>query len=89
MAEPAPGTCSKVDCLTLLRRVRVGRLAFTALLISSHVMDEAARCDRVLLVREGRLVADDTPEQLMDRTGARDVESAFLALAVRSLQVAS
>ena len=61
----------------------------TTLLVSSHVMDEAARCDRLLLLRDGRLVADDAPEQLMDRTGARDVESAFLALASRSLQVAS
>jgi ABC-2 type transport system ATP-binding protein len=61
----------------------------TTLLVSSHVMDEASRCDRLLLVREGRLVADDTPDELMDRTGTRDVESAFLALASRSLQVAS
>ena len=33
----------------------------TTLLVSSHVMDEASRCDRVLLMRSGRLIADDTP----------------------------
>jgi ABC-2 type transport system ATP-binding protein len=51
------------------------------LLISSHVMDEAARCDRVLLMREGQLIADDSPEGLLATTGAADMEAAFLALA--------
>jgi ABC-2 type transport system ATP-binding protein len=51
------------------------------LLVSSHVMDEAARCDRLLLLRDGRLVADDTLPGLLSRTGTADVESAFLALA--------
>jgi len=56
--------------------------AGTTLLVSSHVMDEAARCDRLLLLREGRLVADDTLPDLLERTGTTDVESAFLSLAV-------
>ncbi len=51
-----------------------------AVLVSSHVMDEATRCDRLLLLREGRLIADDTPRALLERTGARDVEDAFLRL---------
>ncbi|MGW1194611.1 ABC transporter ATP-binding protein [Streptomyces sp. NPDC002536] len=51
-----------------------------ALLVSSHVMDEATRCDRLLLMRDGRLLADDTPAELLRRTGAPDVDSAFLAL---------
>ena len=50
------------------------------LLVSSHVMDEAARCDRLLLMREGRLVADTTPEELRERTGEHEMESAFLRL---------
>jgi ABC-2 type transport system ATP-binding protein len=53
----------------------------TTLLVSSHVMDEAERCDDLLLLREGRIVAADTPEALRVRTGQRDLESAFLALA--------
>jgi ABC-2 type transport system ATP-binding protein len=48
--------------------------------VSSHVMDEAVRCDRLLLLREGRLLADETPESLLRRTGARDAETAFLRL---------
>jgi ABC-2 type transport system ATP-binding protein len=54
--------------------------AGTTLLVSSHVMDEAARCDRLLLIRQGRLVADDTPAGIRDRTGAQDLEEAFLRL---------
>jgi ABC-2 type transport system ATP-binding protein len=54
--------------------------AGAAVLVSSHVMDEAERCDRLLLMREGRLLADDTPAALLAATGAADVEGAFLAL---------
>jgi ABC-2 type transport system ATP-binding protein len=51
-----------------------------AVLVSSHVMDEASRCDRLLLLRDGQLIADDTPAALLARTGAADVEGAFLSL---------
>jgi ABC-2 type transport system ATP-binding protein len=58
------------------------RLASTGstLLISSHVMDEAGRCDLLLLMRDGRILADGAPADLMSRTGTADVEAAFLAL---------
>lgn len=54
--------------------------AGAAVLVSSHVMDEALRCDRLLLMREGRLIADESPKALLERTGATDIESAFLDL---------
>ncbi|TKJ16617.1 ABC transporter ATP-binding protein [Blastococcus sp. CCUG 61487] len=57
--------------------------AGTTLLVSSHVMDEAARCDRLLLLREGALLADTTPARLRTDTGTGDLEEAFLRL-VRS-----
>jgi ABC-2 type transport system ATP-binding protein len=52
----------------------------TTLLVSSHVMDEATRCDRLVLMREGALLADGTLADLLERTGTDDVERAFLAL---------
>jgi len=51
-----------------------------AVFVSSHVMDEATRCDRLLLMREGLIIADDSPEGLLAATGASDVEAAFLHL---------
>lgn len=52
----------------------------TPVLVSSHVMDEAERCDRLLLMRDGELIAQDTPQALLDRTRTTDVEDAFLSL---------
>src|ERR687897_525725 len=54
--------------------------AGVTLLVSSHVMDEAERCQRLLLLREGMLLADDTPAGLLESTGAGDAEHAFLHL---------
>ena len=54
--------------------------AGTALVVSSHVMDEAERCHRLLLMRQGHVLADDAPGALLERTGTGTVESAFIAL---------
>ncbi|HNO66462.1 MAG TPA: ABC transporter ATP-binding protein [Tepidiformaceae bacterium] len=50
------------------------------LLVSSHVMDEAERCDRLVLMREGAILAHCPPRQLLADTGASTVEDAFLSL---------
>jgi ABC-2 type transport system ATP-binding protein len=55
----------------------------TTLLVSSHVMDEATRCDRLLLMRDGDLLADETPQSLLESTGTDDPEAAFLAVIAR------
>jgi len=52
----------------------------TSLFVSSHVMDEASRCDRLLLMRDGEILADDTPAGLLAATASTDMEAAFLAL---------
>jgi ABC-2 type transport system ATP-binding protein len=52
----------------------------TTLLVSSHVMDEAERCERLLLMRDGRILADTSPEGLLSSTVTEDFESAFVAL---------
>ncbi|MBF4458192.1 MULTISPECIES: ABC transporter ATP-binding protein [unclassified Pseudoclavibacter] len=53
------------------------------LLVSSHVMDEAMRCDRLILMRDGQVVADTTPPELLRATGTSDADAAFLALIQR------
>jgi ABC-2 type transport system ATP-binding protein len=50
------------------------------LLVSSHVMDEARRCDQVLVMRDGRLLAHASPADLQRRTGTTDIDAAFLQL---------
>ncbi|GAA0411933.1 ABC transporter ATP-binding protein [Leifsonia naganoensis] len=67
----------RADLWDLFHRLAEGG---TSLLISSHVMDEATRCDRLLLMREGAVIADSTPDELLAETGAVDAEGAFLAL---------
>ncbi len=54
--------------------------AGAVVLVSSHVMDEAERCDRLLLMREGAIIADDTPDAIKAKAGTDDVEAAFLSL---------
>jgi ABC-2 type transport system ATP-binding protein len=55
----------------------------STLVVSSHVLDEAAHCDRLLLLRDGRLIADDTPAGLLSATDAADLDDAFLNLVLR------
>jgi ABC-2 type transport system ATP-binding protein len=54
--------------------------AGVTLLVSSHVMDEASHCDRLLLLRDGALLASESPQALLQRTGASDLDEAFLRL---------
>ncbi|WP_210439716.1 ABC transporter ATP-binding protein [Nocardioides xinjiangensis] len=65
------------DLWALFHRIADGG---AAVLVSSHVMDEAERCHRLLLMRGGRIIADGSPAEIRDRTGAADVEQAFLRL---------
>jgi ABC-2 type transport system ATP-binding protein len=52
----------------------------TTLIISSHVMDEAERCDDLLLIRDGELLAHGSPKALCEKTGTKSVEQSFLKL---------
>lgn len=53
------------------------------LIVSSHVMDEADRCDTLVLLRDGKVLATGTPQELRTRTGTPDMESAFVSLVSR------
>ncbi|MEU3065195.1 ABC transporter ATP-binding protein [Streptomyces subrutilus] len=66
------------DLWTLFHRLAAVRGA--TILVSSHVMDEAERCHDLLLMREGRILAHGTPDDLRTRTGAGTVEEGFLRL---------
>jgi ABC-2 type transport system ATP-binding protein len=61
----------------------------TTLLVSSHVMDEAGRCDRLLLIREGLLIGDDTPAGIRAEAGTQDLDEAFLRLIRGRAEVAA
>ena len=65
------------DLWELFHRIADGG---ATLLVSSHVMDEADRCSELLLLREGRLLAQATPAELRARTGVDDMDAAFLRL---------
>ena len=54
--------------------------AGATVLVSSHVMDEADRCDYLLLLREGRVLATGTPDELRAATSTADLGAAFLSL---------
>jgi ABC-2 type transport system ATP-binding protein len=64
----------------LWRTFRTLAEAGVTLIVSSHVMDEADHCDQLLLLREGKLIADEAPASLRARTGCDDLDDAFLAL---------
>jgi ABC-2 type transport system ATP-binding protein len=67
----------RVQLWTLFRRLRENG---TTLLVSSHVMDEATRCDRLFLMRSGEILADETPDGLLEKTNTSTAEDAFLAI---------
>ena len=48
--------------------------------MTTHVMDEAARCNSIAMLYEGRIVAKGSPDQILAQTGAKDLEEAFLVL---------
>ena len=65
------------DLWALFARLAAGGVT---VLVSSHVMDEADRCDRLLLMRGGAVIADGSPAAIEARHGVGDIESAFLAI---------
>ena len=75
--EPTVGL-DPVLRVELWERFHALAAAGTTLIVSSHVMDEAGRCDRLLLLRDGELLSDSTPAQLRMDGRSQDLEEAFL-----------
>ncbi len=83
--EPTVGL-DPVLRVELWQQFRALAKAGTALLVSSHVMDEADHCDDLLLMRDGRLLAHTTPARLREDTGCTSLEEAFLSVIRRSTE---
>jgi ABC-2 type transport system ATP-binding protein len=77
--EPTVGL-DPVLRVDLWKQFRELAAAGTTLLVSSHVMDEADHCDRLVLMREGNLLAQLSPDELRTETGEDNLERAFLSL---------
>jgi len=65
------------DLWALFHRIADGG---AAVFVSSHVMDEAERCERLMLMRDGEIIAYDSPQAIMDHTRTGNVEEAFLKI---------
>jgi ABC-2 type transport system ATP-binding protein len=61
----------------------------STVLLTTHVMDEADRCDSVALIDSGRTIAEGTPQELRERTGASTIEEAYLWFERRAREEAS
>jgi ABC-2 type transport system ATP-binding protein len=82
--EPTVGVdpVLRQELWTYLRSLASGG---TSILVSSHVMDEASRCDRLGLIRAGTILAEGSAAELVARAGSKDLESAFLALSAQKV----
>ncbi|HET7181146.1 MAG TPA: ABC transporter ATP-binding protein [Candidatus Limnocylindrales bacterium] len=77
--EPTVGVdpALRVQFWTHFRRLAA---AGTTILVASHVMDEADRCDELLFVRDGKVIGRGTGAELRQRAGVDDLEAAFLIM---------
>jgi ABC-2 type transport system ATP-binding protein len=55
--------------------------AGTTIIVSSHVMDEAERCQRLGLIQYGKVLAEGSPNEIRAQAGTQSLEDAFLTLA--------
>ncbi|GGA36264.1 ABC transporter ATP-binding protein [Paenibacillus physcomitrellae] len=52
----------------------------TTVVLTTHVMDEADKCDRLAMIRDGHILAEGSPEALLEQTGSDQIEDAFIQL---------
>jgi ABC-2 type transport system ATP-binding protein len=83
--EPTVGVDPALRAL-IWDRFRQMTASGTTIVVSSHVMDEAERCDRLGLIRFGRVLAEGTADELRERAGTDRLEDAFLRLSGASVQ---
>jgi ribosome-dependent ATPase len=79
--EPTTGVdpLARAQFWSLVDSLRAERPTMSVIVATAY-MDEARRFDRLIAMDDGRILAEDTPEHLLARTGAQDLEAAFVAL---------
>lgn len=75
--EPTVGI-DPVLRLSIWNELRALNRKGTTIVLTTHVMDEAEKCDRLGMIRDGNLLAVDTPAGLLQSTGSNSIEEAFL-----------
>lgn len=58
------------------------KAAGTSILVTTHVMDEAEKCDKLAMIREGEIIAFEHPEKIKSMTGKQSLEEAFIELSI-------
>lgn len=81
--EPTVGV-DPVLRVGLWERFRSMKADGATVLVTTHVMEEAERCDTVALIDAGRAIASGTPDELRERTGSSTIEDAYLWFARRT-----
>ena len=84
--EPTVGL-DPVHRVRLWSHFRALAEAGATLIITTHVMDEAAGCDDLIMVHDGRVIARGAPDQLVAQAGASNLEEAFLDFEARAERV--
>ena len=79
--EPTTGVdpLARAQFWDLIERIRARRPGMSVLVATAY-MEEAARFDWIVALDAGRVLAEGTPAQLLERTGAADLEAAFIGL---------
>ncbi|WP_407731731.1 ribosome-associated ATPase/putative transporter RbbA [Pseudocitrobacter faecalis] len=77
--EPTSGVDPVARDMFWQLMVDLSRQDKVTIFISTHFMNEAERCDRMSLMHAGKVLASGTPQELVERRGAADLEEAFIA----------
>ncbi|MHC5251272.1 ABC transporter ATP-binding protein [Listeria kieliensis] len=75
--EPTVGIDPELR-LSIWEELQTLKKSGKAILVTTHVMDEAEKCDRLAMIRDGRVIAAGTPDELKQETGSQNLEAVFL-----------
>lgn len=76
--EPTVGIDPELRLSIWTELARLKTEEHKTIIVTTHVMDEAARCDQLAMVRDGRIITSGTPAELKQQYGVEDLEQVFL-----------